>query len=178
MIYAIYKRYKGSGFADILVAAGVIAEGSVDQALRGKHYRRALRCLSLMYETLIHLLVNKNLAGLELDASIKTQLAVLREPMSNSQECLASALEKLENDPAIDSLICSMFQDLDVSDIANYWIDFMSMVEVLMMNMYAIHTCNWEEYLISLREMMPWLVVYDQTTTHVGYQIFGQSSRH
>ena len=58
MIYAIYKRYKGSGIADVLVAAGVIAEGSVDQALRGKHYRRALRCLSLMYETLMHLLVN------------------------------------------------------------------------------------------------------------------------
>jgi hypothetical protein len=102
----------------------------------------------------MHLVFN---AGLELDASTKTQLAVLREPMSNSQECLASALEKLENDPAIDSLISSMFQDLQI------WIDFMSMVEVLMMNVYAIHTCNWEEYLISLQEMMPWLVVYDQT---------------
>jgi len=40
MIYATYKRYKGS---DILVAAGVIAEGSVDQALKGKYYRHALR---------------------------------------------------------------------------------------------------------------------------------------
>ena len=83
--------------------------------------------------------------------------------MSNSQECLASALEKFESDPTIDNLICGMFQDLEVSDMANYWIDFMSMVEVLMMNMYAVHTCNWEEYLISLREMMPWLVIYDQT---------------
>jgi hypothetical protein len=51
VIYAIYKRYKGSGIADVLVAAGVIAEDSANQALRGKHYRRALRCLSLMYET-------------------------------------------------------------------------------------------------------------------------------
>ena len=33
MISAIYKHYKVSGIADILVAAGVIAEGSVDQAL-------------------------------------------------------------------------------------------------------------------------------------------------
>ena len=46
---------------------------------------------------------------------------------------------------------------------ANYWIDFMTMVEILMMNVYASHTCNWEEYLTSLREMMPWLVIYDQT---------------
>ena len=41
MIYAIYKRHKGSELADVLVAAGVIAEGSVDQALKGKHYRRS-----------------------------------------------------------------------------------------------------------------------------------------
>jgi len=56
-----------------------------------------------------------------------------------------------------------MFNDLKESDMANYWIDFMSMVEILMMNVHAINTCNWEEYLISLREMMPWLVAYDQT---------------
>ena len=40
-IYAIYKRFKGSGMADTLVTAGVIMEGSVEQALRGKHYWRA-----------------------------------------------------------------------------------------------------------------------------------------
>lgn len=32
-IYAIYKRFKGSGMADTLVTAGVLVEGSVDQAL-------------------------------------------------------------------------------------------------------------------------------------------------
>ena len=53
MIYDIYKCYRGSGIADFPVPAGVIAESSVDQAFRGKHYRRALRCLSLMYETLM-----------------------------------------------------------------------------------------------------------------------------
>ena len=48
MIYTIYKRHQWSELADDLVAAGVIAEGSVDQALKGKHYRRALRCFMLM----------------------------------------------------------------------------------------------------------------------------------
>ena len=66
--------------------------------------------------------------------------------MSTSQERLASAVKQLENDPAINNLICSMFQDLKESDMANYWIDFMSMVEILMMNVHAVHTCNWEEY--------------------------------
>lgn len=36
-IYAIYKSFKGSGMADTLVAAGVVMEESVVQALKGKH---------------------------------------------------------------------------------------------------------------------------------------------
>jgi len=52
-IYTIYKRFKGSGISDVLVAAGVIADGSVDQALRGKHFNRAVRYLRLFYETLV-----------------------------------------------------------------------------------------------------------------------------
>lgn len=39
-IHAIYKRFKGSGMSDTLVAAGVVVEGSVEQALQGKHYRK------------------------------------------------------------------------------------------------------------------------------------------
>ena len=35
MMSAIYKRYKGSELGDVLVAAGVIAQGSVDHALKG-----------------------------------------------------------------------------------------------------------------------------------------------
>ena len=44
-IYAMDKRFRGSGLSDILVTDGVIAEGSVDHALRGKHYKRSIRCL-------------------------------------------------------------------------------------------------------------------------------------
>ena len=56
-IYATDKRFHGSGLSDVLVAAGVIAEGSVDQVLRGKHYKRSIRCLRLMYEALMRRLI-------------------------------------------------------------------------------------------------------------------------
>ena len=39
----IYKRYKGSELGDVFVAGGVTAEGSVEHALKGKHYKRGLR---------------------------------------------------------------------------------------------------------------------------------------
>ena len=44
------KRFSGSGLSDILVAAGVIVGESVEQALRGDHYKRALRGHFLLRE--------------------------------------------------------------------------------------------------------------------------------
>ena len=53
-IYYIDKGFGGLSIADVLVSAGVIVEGSVDQALRGKHYRRGVRCIMLMREVLMY----------------------------------------------------------------------------------------------------------------------------
>ena len=39
IVICIYKRFRGLGIADVFVSSSVIVEGSVDQALRGKHYR-------------------------------------------------------------------------------------------------------------------------------------------
>ena len=53
MMNAIYKRYHRSELDDLLVIADAVAAGSVDQALKGKHYRRGLRCLRAWYECLV-----------------------------------------------------------------------------------------------------------------------------
>ena len=52
-LYAIFKRFKGSGMADTIVTAGVVVEGSVDQAQRGKHYRKDVRYIVLWREAAI-----------------------------------------------------------------------------------------------------------------------------
>ena len=56
---------EGSGISDVLVAAGVIADGSVDRAL-GKHFKRGVCCLRLFYETLVHHAPDKRLEGFTL----------------------------------------------------------------------------------------------------------------
>ena len=43
MVSAVYKRYKASELGDVFVAAGVIAEGSVNRALKGKHYQEGAK---------------------------------------------------------------------------------------------------------------------------------------
>ena len=53
MMNAIYKRYHGSELDELLVIADAVAAGSVDQALKVKHYRRGLRCLRAWYESLL-----------------------------------------------------------------------------------------------------------------------------
>ena len=54
--------------AEVLVAAGVIAAGSVDHALRGKHY-----------EALMHHLVRRHIAGAGFDPTTMARLSVLRD---------------------------------------------------------------------------------------------------
>jgi len=78
-IYTIYKLFNGSGISDVLVVAGVIADGSVDQALRGKHYKCGVCCLRRFYETLIYHTLDKHLDGSALSADIKSFLAMLRK---------------------------------------------------------------------------------------------------
>ncbi len=122
MMSVIYKRYKGSELGDVLVAGGVVAEGSVDQALKGKHYKRGLRCLRLMYEALMRQLVKVQIMP-DLGSETKQNLEILRDA-SLSRECRAAAHEALEEDADLKSLISKMFAHVEQSDMADYWRDF------------------------------------------------------
>lgn len=90
MMNTIYKRYKGGELGEVLVAAGVIAEGSVDQALKGKHYKRGLRCLKLMYEALVSQLLKGRLLLTNLTDETKENLKILRHNSSPRISCCCS----------------------------------------------------------------------------------------
>ena len=45
---------------------------------------------------------------------------------------------------------------------ADYYRDFLNMTDVLMQNVHAVHSCNYDEFVVSLRAMLPWLEVYDK----------------
>ena len=158
-IYAIYKRFKRSGISGVLVAAGVIANGSVDQALRGKHFKRGVRCLRLFYETLVHRAIDKRLEGSPLSEEVKAFLAKLRLSI-NAQE-LSDAHDELKCNADLKDLVDTLFRDIEGSPQAEYWMSFMEMVEVLTQNIHAIRTSNWTEFKSSLNLMLPWMRIYD-----------------
>ena len=79
MMSAICKRNKGSESEELLVAGGVVAEGSVDHALKGKHYKWGLFCLKLTCEALVSQLVKVRLVP-NLAGETKKNLVILRDP--------------------------------------------------------------------------------------------------
>ena len=86
-ITAINKRFSGSGLSDIIVAADIIADKSVDQAIRGKHYRRIVRALQLTYEALQRRIIQNGIQnGLQLSEQIQNCLEKIRDPF-----CLTTA---------------------------------------------------------------------------------------
>ena len=93
MMNTIYKCYKGNELGDVLVAGGVVAEGSVGRALQGKHYKRGLHCLMLMHEALMSGLVK----GKHLADAIREKLEILRD-MGLSKDTRAAAHMALEKD--------------------------------------------------------------------------------
>ena len=49
----LYKRYACRGLKDWFTDAGVIASGSVDQALEGRHYFRSMRLRKECFDALV-----------------------------------------------------------------------------------------------------------------------------
>ena len=95
-IYCIYKGFHGSSIADVLVSAGVIVEGSVDQALRGKHYQRGVRCIMLMREALIYSRIKQFLSTCIATEKTENFLPILPSALKESQDKLRSDHNFLE----------------------------------------------------------------------------------
>ena len=49
------KRYADAGLADILIESGVVAYGSMNGVLEGRHYNIAIRAYEIVLEALIRL---------------------------------------------------------------------------------------------------------------------------
>ena len=96
-------------------------------------------------------------------AHILNKLAKLRDPQKYSVDDMHVIYCELEQCPEISEFIQHVFQNAEDSNssMAKFWLSFMKMTEVLMMNIHALRTQNWDEFKVSLRLMMPWLQIYD-----------------
>ena len=112
-----------------------------------------------MYEALMSQLIKERLIPSLADET-RENLEILID-MGLSQESRAAAHAALEDDGNLETLITNLFTNVEASDMADYWRDFLSMTDALMQNVHAVHICNWDEYVSSLHAMLPWMVAYD-----------------
>ena len=107
-----------------------MVEGSVDQALKGKHYRRGLRCIMLWQETLIH----KGLGIVLEKESLSTEnihnLDILKKALVENKDNLASVYADLETDQNIQKLVDAVYERAN-TDMGEYWMSFMEMSDIL-----------------------------------------------
>ena len=54
----IGKRFQDSGLEDILIEADIVAPGSIEGILSGRHYNRSISANNMMYEVLVRLICN------------------------------------------------------------------------------------------------------------------------
>ena len=122
---AIYKRYCESELDKLLLIAVAVASGSVDQALKGKHWR-GLCCLRAWYECLLFQLLKDKSVHLSYDVQEKMNI-LCSCGGSVEKEC---SHEELMNLNEVNDLITGIFPSVTMSDIAEYWED-LSMCDAL-----------------------------------------------
>lgn len=77
------KMMQGSGFAEIVVEAGICASGSLEKVMSGKHYNRALRVHKLFVEGLERLLLKRFDSVQTISEETHTMLQNLAKDQSN-----------------------------------------------------------------------------------------------
>ena len=159
-ITAISKRFEGSGLSDLFVSAGIIADKSVDQALRGKHFRRIVRALQLTYESLQRKIIRKGIeSGIKFPIHINSQIDKLRQLQHDDLNMLRQCIK---HDPEFKEFFEKCYENIEKTPMADYWLSFMVMVEILIMNIHSIKVKDWKLFTNSLRLMIPWLQIYDK----------------
>ena len=68
----------------------------------------------------------------------------------------------IKQDPNFLDFLEKCYASIGSMPMAEYWLSFMYMVEILIMNIHSIKLRNWEHFKDSLKLMIPWLQIYDK----------------
>ncbi|CAG9821970.1 unnamed protein product [Phaedon cochleariae] len=153
------------GLRDLAVDSGVIAEGSIDKVLDGKHYNRAIRLHKLVYEACMIVLYSGFLEWLD---SNELNLA-------HVSQCFTSLCHET-NYVSHNSIL----QDEDVRTILKYfdnylthlrtsngamssfWMKYIDLVEIVLAFLRANREGNWFLFLAAVEKMVPWCFALDR----------------
>ena len=138
-----------------LVTPGVVAEGSVDE---GRHYRCGLRYIMLWREALIHLHLQKILEHQGLSESVKFNLDILHNALTETEGALDDVHSNHAEDDDMLDLVDKVYKEAE-TDMGDSWLSFLEMTPC---TKYRCMPCkHLTEYISSTYDMLPGLMAYD-----------------
>lgn len=156
------KRFKDAGLSNIFIESGIVAEGSVNGVLNGKHYNRSIRCHKLVFEALSRLLWNAFFNSMPADEC--TESLKIADHIYNSYK--VGLLKKNEIPEDFISLV-EKFEKFVAENCERnvtfaFWVSYLDMVGCLLSFLRATRTADWYLHLAALEEMIPWFFSYDR----------------
>jgi hypothetical protein len=136
------KKCKGSGYADILLEAGLVTSGCLKNVLKGKAYAKALFCLKTVSEAMERLLIERFIE--EEDAQIAIPLALFNLTQTCNRENLSNVLQ----DPSTLTILQKYIsyqkkaRNGDLGKTAKFWMGVIDHTSLLLMLQYAVKTNN------------------------------------
>ena len=160
---------------DICIEAGIVAEGSINGILDGKHYNCAVRVHKYIYEALMRLAWAEFILwmedNLEVTAMIKTFVDEVNIIIYDLNQ---QNFDKLLDSPLLAKLMTlwnSFLEHLghNKGELSAYGMSYMDMVENVVFGLLRdSREGNWSLHLNTIRCMLPWCFAYDKVN-HARY---------
>ena len=158
------RRFGDAGLRDALVQSSIVAERSVDSALRGKSYNRGIRLCKTYYEVLNRLLLKQ----LE-----DERLEMYKEFSSHfdyTETMNAVRFEALKSESSFEQLFNNYLNlriKLGSSDFSlqRFWLSYLEMMELLFSLIYSVRLGKWDLLVQYIHSIIPFTSAYD----HIDY---------
>ena len=178
-IHAMGKRFAGSGFDTIIVSVGLIAEGSLDHMMKGKHVNRGLRIHKTMNEAILRLLIEAFIKHLinndfliadeEKDSIdhydyIGLKLSLIHSISTDHDRLLSidgmsDIIRKTKNLNERFIKFCN--ESCEDNPTFEYWLSYLQMSNDLLFQIAAVKRPSWPLMLETYMIMLPWFFAYD-----------------
>ena len=163
------KRFRDAGLKDICIEAGIVAEGSINGVLDGKHYNRAIRVHKYIYEALMRLVWEEFLLWAEDNQEASTTIEAFVDKV-NSMVCDVNQEEfdDMLDSPLLAKLVTLWSDFLEYlrhnnGELSTYWMSYIDIVESVVLGLLrASHEGNWCLHLSAIQSMIAWCFSYDK----------------
>ena len=165
LLHIIGQRFGEAGLKDILAESGVVAVGSIDGVLRGKHYNRAMRSHRIVMEALLRLRWQSFINWLNQQNDTFNKHVIVTMVQNIQTTLNDESINVINTSPEFSALQTSFrqFCQTDRGQTATFWDSYIDLVSLLMRFVRATRESNWDLHLSCVRDILSWVFAYDHT---------------